>query len=132
MEKEIRPKLPRVSFKIIDVLIIAISVTLIAAIGGVVYSGDASSSRVIIRSADKNWDYPIDADAEIHVQGPLGETIVRISNGRAAIIASPCSAKTCLAAGELQRNGQWAACLPNKVIVLVEGRGSHAVDASTY
>ena len=131
--KEKLPGYSGIRLKALDILILAISAATIVIIGGMAYSGDASSSRVIVRGPGKTWDYPIDAEVELHVEGSIGETVVRISNGRAAIVASPCSGQTCVAAGELHRNGQWAACLPNKVIVLLEGRdGDSGIDASSW
>ena len=131
--KEKLPEYSGIRLKALDILILAFSAAIIFMIGGMAHSGDASSTRVIIRGPEKTWEYPIDAEVELRVEGSIGETVVRISRGRAAIVASPCGGQTCVAAGELHRNGQWAACLPNKVIVLLEGRdGKNGIDASSW
>jgi len=120
-------------FKPLDIFVIALAAAITLALGGAVYSGGSSSSRVIIRGADKTWVYPLNAEVQVDVPGPLGETRVEIHDGKAAIVASPCAGQTCVAAGALHKNGQWAACLPNRVFVLVEGAdGSEAVDASSW
>ena len=118
-------------FKPLDILIIILAAALTLLIGARVYSGSKASSRVIIRSQEKTWIYPMDAEAELFAAGPLGETMVKISKGRAAIVSSPCSGQTCVAAGALHKSGQWAACLPNRVFLLVEG-GEGAVDAASW
>lgn len=116
-----------------DILVIVLAAVLTLVIGGVVYSGEVSSSQVIIRSPDKTWVYPLNAETKINATGPIGETVVEIHKGRAAIVSSPCGGQTCVAAGEMHRNGQWAACLPNRVFVLVEGRDSgDAIDAASW
>jgi len=119
--------------KPLDVMVIMLGIVLTVAIGGAVYSGEKTSSRVIIRGMEKTWIYPLDAEVQVNVAGSLGETVIRLHNGQAMIVSSPCSAQTCVAAGELSKNGQWAACLPNRVFVLVEGTdGTDAVDAASF
>ena len=114
----------------LPVIVLVVAVTLY--IGVTVYSGESSSSRVIVRGPDKTWVFPLSAEELVIVEGPLGETKVIISRGRAAIVASPCGGQTCVAAGEIHKNGQWAACLPNRVFLLVEGEGGDAVDAASW
>jgi len=115
----------------IPVIVLAVVLTLLLAVAA--YSGNSSSSRVIIRGPDKTWIYPLDAEEEVKVEGPIGITTVQIHQGKAAIISSPCDGQTCVAAGAFGRNGQWAACLPNRVFVLVEGAdGTDGVDASSW
>ena len=115
----------------IPVIVLALALTLVIALK--VYSGGADSSRVIVRSPDRTWIFPIDADETVSVLGPLGETVVRIHNNRASIVSSPCSGQTCIAAGGLHRSGQWVACLPNRIFLRIEGAiESDAVDALSW
>lgn len=104
-----------------------------AAIGATVYMDGNASSRVIIRGPDKTWIFPLNAEELISVKGPIGETVVQIHNNHAAIISSPCVGQTCVAAGALNKNGQWAACLPNRVFLLIEAAdGKEDIDASSW
>jgi len=119
--------------KALDIFVIILASALTLVIGGVVYSGESSSSHVVIRSQDKTWVYPSDAETRVTISGPVGETIVEIHEGRTAIVSSPCDGQTCVAAGSLSRNGQWAACLPNRVFVLIEGQdGGDVIDAASW
>ena len=119
--------------KPLDIPVIVLATALTVAVAGMVYTGKSASSRVVIRGQDKTWVYPLDAEVEVKVAGPIGETIVQIHQGRAAIVSSPCANQTCVAAGALHKNGQWAACLPNKVFILVEGVDSgDAIDAASW
>ena len=65
---------------------------------------------------------PLDADVErtIAVQGPLGVTRIEIRGGSARVISSPCPDKICVRMGWLSRVGEYAACLPNRVVMTVE------------
>jgi hypothetical protein len=88
-----------------------------------VYGGGGSKPEVTISgSENQRWRFPLDADEQISVSGPLGATVVSLRAGAVRIAASPCENKTCVAAGALSREGQFSACLPNRVMVTVEGR----------
>ena len=119
------------SLKPLDIPVIALAVILTLLIGS--YGRKTASLRVVVRGQDKSWVFPLEAEERISVSGSIGETIVEIHNGRAAIVSSPCSGQTCVAAGGLNKNGQWTACLPNRVFILIEGsEGQDAVDAASW
>ena len=84
--------------------------------GAAVPGGDAGGI-----TAGAEWVFPQDADEIVRVAGPLGDTVVAIKNGAAAVLSSPCANQTCVAAGVIRHRGQWTACLPNKVMVFIEG-----------
>ena len=56
-------------------------------------------------------------DRELVIPGPLGESRIEISQGRARFLSSPCHGKVCVHTGWLQRGGEVAACLPNRVSI---------------
>jgi hypothetical protein len=88
----------------------------------------------VISDGKDEWLYPLDASRDVEVPGPLGTTVVEIKDGNARVLDSPCPNKTCIAAGEISLNGQWLACLPNRVFVRIEGGPSDGdtVDAGVY
>jgi len=133
VKKKTPPGYFRITIKPLDIPVIALSLILCLAVAVAVYSGGNSSSRVIVRGPDKTWIFPLDTEEELSVSGDIGETVVRIHGRAAAIVSSPCNGQTCVAAGELHKNGQWAACLPNRVFLLVEGsQGQEDVDAASW
>ena len=116
-----------------DIPVIALALALALVIALRVYSGEAASSRVVVRDPESTWIFPINAEEIVSATGPLGETVVSIHEGRAAIVSSPCSGQACVAAGELRRNGQWVACLPNRVFLRIEGaKEPDAIDAVSW
>ena len=118
--------------KILDIPIIVLGLvfTLLVAIS--IYSGETVTSQVTIRALDKTWIFPLDAEETLTVNGFIGETKVLIHGGRAAIVSSCCTGQTCVASGDLHKNGQWAACLPNGVFLVVEGSNEETVDAASW
>ncbi len=65
----------------------------------------------------------------LHVTGPLGETEVEVKDGRARIRRSPCSKKLCIKSGYIQYADRISACLPNRVVVRIQGNSHRGIDA---
>jgi hypothetical protein len=85
-------------------------------------SGGAGAPDFIkLKSETGAWTFPREAEETLAVPGPLGDTVVEIRGGRARVLSSPCQNQTCVAAGAIHAHGQWIACLPNRVLVSVEG-----------
>jgi len=55
------------------------------------------------------------------VEGPLGKTVVRIREQRVEIQNSACPNKICQKMGSIQRVGQMLVCVPNRVVIKIEG-----------
>jgi hypothetical protein len=60
-------------------------------------------------------------DQEVSIRGPLGETIVEVHLGCIRVKESPCPHQLCVQMGCQRRDGACIACIPNKVVVRVEG-----------
>jgi hypothetical protein len=57
----------------------------------------------------------------IPVVGAIGEAELQISQGRIRMSAAPCPNKTCLGMGWQDKAGELIVCLPNQVVVRIEG-----------
>ena len=66
--------------------------------------------------------YPLDQDQRIEVRGPLGATVIEIADGRVRVVSSPCRDKLCILKGDLVKIGDWTACMPNRVMLKIEGK----------
>ena len=111
------------------VIVAAIAVTILVSIEAYA-SGEAR--YVSVRSRNDEWIYPLDSDATFAVSGLLGDTIISIEDGSVSITESPCKNKICIATGILAHAGDWAACLPNGVMVHVLGDSEDDIDAVVY
>ena len=71
--------------------------------------------------------------SEIHVNGKaaresmqVNDVAIEIENSRARVTSSPCKDQLCLRTGWLERPGEVAVCLPQRVIVELRGaRGNY-------
>jgi len=117
--------------KLSDILIIWLVAGITFFSGYTAYLKPQGRPQVLIRGQGSEWLFPINASEIVAVAGPLGDTIVRIEENRARIESSPCDNQTCVAAGLLTRQGQWAACLPNNVLLMIQG-GDDDVDAVAW
>ena len=106
------------SFRALDILII-----ILVAVAGIfltVRGLGQKGSRVVVNAAGTRYEYSAELAGTYTVPGELGNTTFEIKDGRVRIIDSPCPNKTCIAQG-------WhnpLVCLPNKVMISVEGEAS--------
>lgn len=81
--------------------------------------------------------YTLNQNRTIHVQGPLGESIIQITHevgkleGEVRFVKSPCHGQYCVHQGWLKRAGQVAVCLPNQVSIELLGE-KKAYDSLNY
>jgi hypothetical protein len=107
--------------KIGDIILLFIILIIISfAFSKYVFSG-TGVYRVKITGRELQTYYSIDEDRIIHVQGPLGVTTVLIEKGEVRVEDSPCREKICIKMGKIQRTGEQLICVPNRVVVELEG-----------
>ncbi len=64
---------------------------------------------------------PLDQPRTVRLSGPLGDTLLEIAAGRACVRDSPCPHKVCMGMGEVSRRGELVACVPNRLVIRIEG-----------
>jgi hypothetical protein len=80
--------------------------------------------RVVIeRDGAVLFTAPLATPTEIQVEGPLGPTRVQIADGRVRVLDSCCPNKICILTGSIHAEGELLACVPNHIIIRIEGAG---------
>ena len=122
----------KLSIKVPDILIILLvtGITLFSFYS--VYFMPQANTQVLIRGQGSEWTFPIEAKETVEVPGIIGNTIIKIEDKKAWVESSPCDNQTCVASGFVMRQGQWAACLPNGVLLMIQGFGGDDVDAVVW
>jgi len=111
----------RVGVRIFDIIIILAVAGLTVYAFYIAYMRPQGKSLVLIRGDAGEWVYPVNAEETILLKGPIGDTTVRIHGNSAWIESSPCDNHTCIAVGSVSKQGEWAACLPNNVLLIIHG-----------
>jgi len=118
------------AFKGVDIAILILVLAAALAAGLVIYGNRTTKTRLVVEAPSGKWIYALDTDRTVEIPGSLGNTIVRIESGTASIVDSPCPNKTCIAGPHISHKGEWNACLPNRVILRIDGDGEEdGVDA---
>ena len=111
----------KVKVRIVDIIIILAVAGLTFFAFYIAYMRPQGTSQVLIRGDAGEWVYPVNAEETIVVKGPIGDTTVRIHGNSAWIESSPCDNYTCIAVGSVSKQGEWVACLPNNVLLIIHG-----------
>ena len=104
-----------------DLVMIALALVLTGFSAYSVYIKPRNTTQVLIEGSGRRWVFPLDAEETITVPGPLGDTVITIHDNQVWVESSPCDNQVCVAAGKLSSRGHFTACLPNNVLVMIEG-----------
>lgn len=73
--------------------------------------------------------YPIPEEGEpihFHAEGELGDSEILIDRNGVRFLSSPCSSQQCIASGRRKEHGDIIACVPNRIMIAIEGANNSA------
>lgn len=88
-----------------------------------------SPEECVVQWQEGTLTFTLPKDTVLILTGPIGKTIVEIKGRGARIRDSDCPHKVCVKMGRAEMGGQMVVCAPNRVVVMLKGRGG--VDAIT-
>jgi len=88
----------------------------------------AGNQDVIYRGDEVAYTGPLGLERTLELSGPLGATRVEIFGGEVRVLESPCPRKICIALGKVHRSGDLLACVPNHIVVRIEGEEERGYD----
>lgn len=105
-----------------DLLFTAVLLALAAALLALTHRG-GSAAVAVLRYGDPQTEQRIDlsVDADYAVDTGVYTIHLHVQDGGIAFVDSPCPDHTCEGFGVLRQPGDWAACLPARATVTVEG-----------
>ena len=113
-----------------DKILIALCILFNAGLFYCFGSGMGQGSWVVIEVDQKRVaHYSLYKDQITDVEGPLGITEVEIRDGKARILRSPCKLIVCIKSGYIQYADRISVCLPNRIVVRIEGNAERGLDA---
>ncbi|RMF57105.1 MAG: NusG domain II-containing protein [Calditrichaeota bacterium] len=73
----------------------------------------------------------LDRDTVFRVTGPAGQTRIEIRGGHVRVLDSDCPQKLCVRQGRISHPGRAIICVPNRVMIWIEGSRRNKFDAVT-
>ncbi len=125
------PQVNKVNLKALDFLVFALVLTTLGYLTLTIYGNRAGTATARIRGGNQEWVLPLHSESNLTVEGPLGETLIEIRDGKIRVVDSPCPEKICIKTGAISKPGQWIACLPNKVFISIGG-SKEEIDAFSF
>lgn len=122
----------RLSMRLGDVLVLLL---LTVAALGVTWAGVQAPSggvATVSVSGEDRIVLSLTAVDTVEVEGPLGKTRLATDGEGVRILESPCPNHHCIRMGRAKQDGQALICVPNEVLITVEGASEGpTIDAVT-
>ncbi len=107
-----------------DIILLIVLVAVGLAVSAVLAVSHSGGDTVIIESGgDLYATYSLFEDHTVKVPAPRGShyNIVEISGGKVSVTEATCKNQVCVRHGEISRSGESIVCLPNRLVVRIEG-----------
>ncbi|MGZ8251272.1 MAG: NusG domain II-containing protein [Methylophilaceae bacterium] len=98
-----------------DWLVIAVSLLMIAILFKTLWHNERAAKLQIRQGSAIYATLSLDQERSLEIPGPLGKSRVVIAHGQVRFEHSPCNNQYCVHQGWLNRAGQVAICLPNRI-----------------
>ena len=118
------------SLKIGDFLIVTL--LLAGAVAWIAFGMTPSitgSTAIVEVSGEQIQELHLGHEDYITVRGTLGPVLIGIDGSGIRILDSRCPHGLCKRMGPIQKSGDWIACIPNKLVIRIQGTSE--VDAIT-
>lgn len=89
------------------------------------------ATQAVVSGPQQRLDLDLNADTRVHIHGPLGDSIIEVVDGAVRFVSSPCRHQICVRSGWHHSAGAVAACVPNRISVVLSG-GQSEFDAISY
>ena len=121
----------RSSLLIGDWLVLTLSALAVAGLFHALWHTEPAN-KLRIRQGERIFaTLSLDQTRSLEVQGPLGVSKVTLEHGKVRFAQSPCNNQYCVHQGWLDKAGQVAVCLPNRISIELLG-SSKPYDSLNY
>ena len=90
-------------------------------------AGEEGAAAVVTVDGTEIARYPLNRNGTFVLNG--GSNTLIVEDGEAWISEANCPDKLCMGFGKISKNGEIIVCLPNRLIVVIEGGEEAEVDA---
>ena len=89
------------------------------------------SQVTILVNNKEQYRFSLSDDRDALIEGAIGVTHIRIRESSLWVTEAPCPHKDCMRMGRISQTGEIIVCIPNKVMIVVEGEGGKSLDGIT-
>ena len=107
--------------RLLDCFLILIFLAVIGFAAMKVFTKESGSRILMVQTQGERYAYSMEKNMRLEFSGPCGKSIIIIENEEAWFEHSDCENRVCVESGKISRPNQWAACLPNGIILYIEG-----------
>lgn len=107
--------------RLLDYFILLIFLAVIGFAAMKVFTKKSGSRILMVQTQGERYAYSMEKNMRLEFSGPCGKSIIIIENEEAWFEHSDCENRGCVESGKISRPNQWAACLPNGIIIYIEG-----------
>lgn len=104
--------------KILVAVLIILGITSIFAINKKRLPGETCTVEF---SGDMKHYLKLSENQNLYVEGSMGKTSIQIKNNKVRVTHSDCPEKICARTGWISNVGQIIVCVPNKVVIKIDG-----------
>lgn len=114
-----------------DFLVLFIIALVGLVIGGFIIVTSKSGENVVVKvDAEVIKTLPLGMDTVYEIKTKAGTNTLTIKDHKAYMSYATCPDKLCMKMGRIDKSGQSVVCLPNRVIIQIEG-GDYEIDTYT-
>jgi len=118
--------------RLLDRLVVALLLVLCGVLLVWLRPGPPGQRVVVERDGKVVFTAPLSEERTVELAGRLGPTRLAIRHGSVCILDSPCPRKICIGMGSIARSGELLACVPNGLLVRIDGGPGGKKPAPAY
>jgi len=106
-----------------ELILIAAILVIAGLLSAVFYAGNRKPAEQVVVTVDGKTVETLDLhkDVDMIIEGYGGTDHLVIKDGYASITDASCPDKVCVRTGKIHKSGELIVCLPNRVVVTIEG-----------
>lgn len=109
-----------------DSVITMLALLLLAFLFQHYWSNTSAASRFqVINAQQQPQHFSLDQNKIHRISGKIGDSTIEVRDHKVRFVDSPCKAKLCVHSGWLTDAGDTAACLPNRVLIQIDGNSTY-------
>ena len=114
-----------------DRMLLIVLLVAIGALFRVYWTPPRPATEAVLTGPQQRLALDLNRNTQVHIHGPLGDSVLEVVDGAVRFVSSPCRHQICVRSGWHRSAGAVAACVPNRISLILSG-GEREFDAISY